>query len=428
MEKSRNFLSQIIELFNHTVEADATVEGELDVTEGDTLTLVLGLDTILGNTIFLDKETLNLVGTLLGELHVVAVAASVVGKTNHENLHIGVVLQDASNGLNFEHLVVGDVPLINIVLDREGHSVEGELVSLDLVDNGLEAVGSGAVATLATLSKSLGKLILKFGNAVLKFSLIVAGVTELILLDGHLAVQGSKVLLSQHSLLSGNGLIGSGNTEAVEVTETEDTVGVVQGVGEELAGRRSVTVDVITIFDKNVVALTEAIAGSNTTVENDTHGTIVGLGNGRFLVRVATESKTTTGEEVEIESTVGVITEERVVDRPQEVEGEGHVTVIVPTIATLQRSPEAGEAEADTPIESVVKLLLGENVHTSIGSLAPATQVAAGIHEGLIVEVNGETNRPIAPETIARILSFAGVLSKGADRSHHKGHHNAHLD
>ncbi len=38
-----------LKLFDYTVEADATVEGVLDVAESNTLAFVLGLDAILGD-------------------------------------------------------------------------------------------------------------------------------------------------------------------------------------------------------------------------------------------------------------------------------------------------------------------------------------------------------------------------------------------
>ena len=201
-----------------------------------------------------------------------------------------------------------------------------------------------------------------------------------------------------------------------------------KSVGEELAGAGGITIDVIAVLSEDVVALAEAIAGTKTAVDDDTDSAIVFLGNRQLVVAVATQGETTTAIEVDVETTIRVVTHQRVVDRPQNVEGEGHVTVIVITIATLHGSPETGEAKADAPVEGVVELLLQEDVHTSIGSLTPATEVATSVHVGLIVEVDGGANRPIAPEAVVRILGLTGVLSKGVHRSHHQGHHNAKLD
>ena len=201
-----------------------------------------------------------------------------------------------------------------------------------------------------------------------------------------------------------------------------------EGVREELFGGGSVAVDVVAILSEDVMALAEAIAGTDTANEGDTDSFIVGLGDRHFVIAVAAHGKTTTGIEVEVETAVGIVTLQRAVDRPKNVEGERHVAVIVPTVTALHGSPEAGEAEADAPVEGVVQFLLQEDVHTSIGSLTPAAEVATGVHEGLIVKVDGNTKRPVAPEAIVRILGLAGVLSKGVHRGHHEGHHNAHLD
>ena len=148
------------QLFNHAVEAHATVEGVLDVAEGNALTLVVSLDAVLVDTIFLDKEALHLVGTTLGELHVVLVRSAVVSKADSENLDIGIVLHDAGDSFDFLHLVFRHLPDVNIVEHREGQCVEVQLVGLDLIDNGLEAVGSSAVAsaTLATLGEGASPL------------------------------------------------------------------------------------------------------------------------------------------------------------------------------------------------------------------------------------------------------------------------------
>ena len=203
---------------------------------------------------------------------------------------------------------------------------------------------------------------------------------------------------------------------------------MVKSIREEGAGAGSITIDVIAILSEDVVALAKTIAGTNTAIDDDADSTIVRLCDRHLFVAIAAQGKTTTSIEVEAETTVRIVTPNGVVDRPQNVESGGHVTVIVPAVAALHGSPEAGETETNTPVESVVQLLLEEDVHTSVGSFTPATEVTTGVHVGLIVKVEGNTKRPIAPEAIVRILSFAGVLSKGVHGGHHKGHHNAHLD
>ena len=104
-------------LFDYTVETDATVEGVLDVAESNTLAFVLGLDAILGDAIFLDKEAFDLVGAFFGEFHVVVVAAFVVGEAHDEDFDVGVVFEDACDSFDLDAFVFGDFPVVVVVED-----------------------------------------------------------------------------------------------------------------------------------------------------------------------------------------------------------------------------------------------------------------------------------------------------------------------
>ena len=142
-----------------------------------------------------------------------------ISKTNHFDLHVGVVFHHASDGFDFVHLLVADLPLVNTVLHREGQSVVVELVGLDLVDDVLQAVGSGAVDLVALVGEGVGELLLELSDTVLQFLLLVAVVSNLLLEGGHLAVEGAEVVLREHALLRSNGLVSLGQTEVVHVTQ-----------------------------------------------------------------------------------------------------------------------------------------------------------------------------------------------------------------
>ena len=133
---------------------------------------------------------------------------------------------------------------------------------------------------------------------------------------------------------------------------------------------------------------------------------------------------TSTHEEVGgAPATIGIVTVDSVADGPHQLTGKGGVASHVEALAIngliLQTSPQRGDVSADTEIKGVVELLHTEDVETDIGRSSPhAIGVASTVLLGLPVVVEGNAQRPVASETVSRILDLAGILCKGANRSH----------
>ena len=323
-------------LFNHAVETNAAVEGVLDVAEGYALAFVVGLDAVGGDAVLVDEDAFYFVGTFLGEFHVVLVATSVVGEANHHDVDTGVVFEDASNCFDFVVLAGRYLPLVDSVEDGEGHGVEVELVGFDLVDDGLQAVGSSAVASFGLIGTCLGKLILELGNAVLKFLFVVTSVVDLTLKVVDLRVEGAEVLLGEEGFLGGDGLVGSAEAEVVHVAYTDDGVGVVPAlVGVDAMGEDIGDVgEVHSVFGKDGAVFAEAIACTETSVEEDGGFAVVAdvftdtLTLGVVVVEeVAAEFGTCAEDSVEVEATVGVVAKDGVVDGDKSVDRDSPMAI-----------------------------------------------------------------------------------------------------
>ena len=401
----------------------------MDVAESNSLTLPINGEAVGIDTILVNHETLDLFSTLLGELHVVSIGSGVVAETNDGEFQVGVVLHDAGDGLNLDHLVGRDVPIIVSIEDGEGESVVVELVGFEFVEDVVQAVGD-ALSTDKFILVDVVCLGSEFLDLVFKFLLVILCLGKFVFHSLVLSSESVEVLLGEECALCDELSVGRGDAKVEEVTNGGQEVGVVNanaffpesgGIADNIAFK----------FEIEQVVVADTVAGTDTGVELDTS-----VIHGASLVDAPSQS--TTSENVDGETTVGIPVVERVVQREHVVGGDCEVSVhgdsrvgnapvgdpriglslfIVAFVGIEHTGPVAADAEESATVD----FFLEGNSRAKVQSATPERtfNVVELLHIGLVHQGDVRTDTPIAPETILRILGNL-LLSKGtACKSYH---------
>lgn len=270
------------------------------------------------------------------------------------------------------------------------------MVGLDLVDSSLQFLIGGVVGLRG--SGSLSEVRLEAIDAGLEFVDLILSVFEVSLKVIVFGVESVEVILSEHRDLFHTDAVGLGDAEVAEVTEGEVGIGMpraLKDVGEGI-------VDIGDKFEEEgaVVANLVAIAKAGDSSDAGDVALIVDE-----LSRLdAAIVKTGASHEIDRPFGVGVIAHASVVDRELEA-CESHSIAVERIVLFLSGGPHTGHSSGEAESPDVVKFLFEHQGSARIGTASPIPAIGTALFN----TIDAKTDRPVAPEAIARIfLLFLG--------------------